>query len=93
MGRKYLKGKKRKGGGCPLVRRMGPTRAGDLPPGRRTPHMGIVAHGGAKKVVTPPSPVYRGAPMPCLTHIIPPSSPTLSGVPIWELRTRREVSL
>ena len=73
--------------------RIEPTRAG-APSMVRTPHVGIVPHGGAKEVDTPPSPLYRGAPMPCFTHRIPPSfSPTLSGVPIRELRTSREVSL
>ena len=54
--------KEKENRGCPLVGHMGPTR------GRRTihganPHVGIVPHGGAKEVGTPPSPLYRP---PCL---------------------------
>ena len=72
---------------------MGLTRAG-APLHGAHPHVGIVPHGGAKKVGSHLPPLYRGAPHALFdTQFSPSFSPTLSGVPIRELRMRREVSL
>jgi hypothetical protein len=64
LGEKENKREKGKRGAATLVGHMGPTRAAAPPHGRRTPHVGIVPHGGAKGVGLPPSPLYRSAPMP-----------------------------
>ena len=72
---------------------MGPTRAASSLLATH-PHVGIIPHGEAKEVGIPPSHLYRSAPIALKKaqfHSF--FSPTLNGVPIWELRTGREVSL
>ena len=88
---KRKKGKKERGGPAGLAWPNG-AQPGPAHPHGRPSHVGIVPHGLASGVGSPP-PLNRGPPLPLEIHPISFFfSPTMSMVLFLELRTRREVS-